>query len=76
MSTEGDDIIIDGFSYKITTNANTEIPRSHINDGERSPFGTYFNWYAATAESGTYAMKNTFANNSICPRGWPVLDVI
>ncbi len=38
--------------------------------------GDYYNWYAATAESGKYDMRNSsyhdsaVANDSICPKGW------
>ena len=39
-------------------------------------FGDYYNWYAATAESGTYNMDTSnyhtgeSANDSLCPKGW------
>ena len=34
-------------------------------------YGDYYNWYAATAESGNYNMgTNAEAEESICPRGW------
>ena len=41
-------------------------------DGNAVYYGTYFNWYAATAGSGTYAMTNTGGNaeNSVCPKNW------
>ena len=34
--------------------------------------GDYYNWYAATAQSGTFAMNSTsyVAQDSICPKGW------
>ena len=34
--------------------------------------GHYYNWYAATAETGTYNMSNDdkIAKGSICPSGW------
>ena len=34
--------------------------------------GNYYNWYAATAGSGTYAMSTDGQNatQSICPKGW------
>ena len=32
--------------------------------------GNYYNWYAATAGSGTIAMTNEDATDSICPKGW------
>jgi len=41
-------------------------------DGDTQYYGNYYNWYAATAGSGTYEM--TFSDNdvtsSICPSGW------
>ena len=41
-------------------------------DGNAQFYGTYYNWYAATAGSGTYAMTNTGGNaqNSVCPKNW------
>ena len=41
-------------------------------DGNAQYYGTYFNWYAATAGSGTWAMTNTSgeAENSVCPKNW------
>ena len=32
--------------------------------------GTYYNWYAATAGTGTAAMTSGNATDSICPKGW------
>ena len=32
--------------------------------------GDYYNWYAATAESGTFAQSSGDAEDSICPKGW------
>ena len=32
--------------------------------------GNWYNWYAATAGSGTSSMTNTDAKDSICPKGW------
>ena len=40
-------------------------------DGNEQYYGTYFNWYAATAGSGTYEMQSeTDAKNSVCPKNW------
>ena len=38
--------------------------------------GDFYNWYAATAESGTAEMTNQKAVDSICPFGWqlPLFD--
>ena len=33
-------------------------------------YGNYYNWYAATAGSGTCAMTSDNASSSICPKGW------
>ncbi len=32
--------------------------------------GIYYNWYSATAGSGTYTMTSGNASDSICPKGW------
>ena len=40
-------------------------------DTGNSTYGTYYNWYAATAGTGTYETKaKVNASSSICPRGW------
>ena len=33
-------------------------------------YGQYYNWYAATAETGTFAQSSGNASDSICPKGW------
>lgn len=35
-----------------------------------SDTGGYYNWYAATAGTGTTAMSSGKAKSSICPKGW------
>ena len=42
---------------------------NHISSGDSS-YGTYYNWYAATAGSGTYSLLSNEAEGSICPKGW------
>ncbi len=32
--------------------------------------GVYYNWFAATAGSGTYEVTSRSVNDSICPKGW------
>ncbi|MBR2587566.1 hypothetical protein IKE71_04325, partial [Candidatus Saccharibacteria bacterium] len=32
--------------------------------------GDYYNWYATTAESGTFTQSSGNAEDSICPKGW------
>ena len=36
----------------------------------------YYNWYSATAESGTYEMVNDNATDSVCPAGWQLPGTI
>ena len=38
--------------------------------GGSDSYGAYYNWYAATAGTGTCAMESGDAGSSICPRGW------
>ena len=40
-----------------------------LNSGN-STYGTYYNWYAATAGSGKYSTSSGNASYSICPKGW------
>ena len=53
----------------VTNNTNAEMPRAYDNDGANT-YGGYYNWYAATAESGTYSMTSGNAEDSLCPAGW------
>ncbi|MBQ6355273.1 hypothetical protein IJJ18_02555 [Candidatus Saccharibacteria bacterium] len=39
-------------------------------DSGNTSYGTYYNWYAATAGTGTYGMSSGTATASICPKGW------
>ena len=36
--------------------------------------GNWYNWYAATAQSGTWEMTSGNATDSICPAGWQLPD--
>ena len=44
-------------------------------DGETQRKGVLYNWYTATARSGSYAMNSGYALDSICPKGWKLFDV-
>ena len=61
-----------GLYHNVTT-WSPETPNSSDNTimlGTRY-FGDYYNWYAATAETGSYDMAtDTAASDSICPKGW------
>ena len=50
------------------SNRNTEIPRSY-HQGNDS-LGDFYNWFTATAETGTISMASGSATDSICPKGW------
>ena len=38
--------------------------------GGSDSYGAYYNWYAATAGTGTCSMSSGNATASICPKGW------
>ena len=61
-----------GLYHKVTT-WSPETPNSDddtIMLGTRY-FGDYYNWYAATAETGSYdTPTKTAVTDSICPKGW------
>ena len=40
-----------------------------LNSGNAS-YGTYYNWYAATASTGKYETSSGNATASVCPKGW------
>ena len=49
----------------------TYINKSHFCINTENPsYGTYYNWYTATAGTGTYEMASGEATGSICPKGW------
>ena len=39
-------------------------------DGDSQAIGVWYNWYAATAGTGTYSKSSGEATDSICPKGW------
>ena len=45
------------------------MPRAYHEETTVS-YGDYYNWYAATAETGTFAQTSGSASDSICPKGW------
>ena len=51
-------------TISFTTNT-TSLQKSDIYS-----YGNYYNWYAATAGTGTYSQTSGDATGSICPSGW------
>ena len=51
-----------------TTKSSTPTDSGVEYDWEKT--GAYYNWYSATAGSGTYTMMNSNVSDSICPKGW------
>ena len=43
---------------------------STFNNTEWYGYGNYYNWYAATAGNGTFAVTSGNVNGDICPAGW------
>ena len=43
---------------------------THSQKASDPALGNYYNWYAATAGTGTYYMEDAKAGSSICPKGW------
>ena len=64
VSDDGNFTALDAIAH----NANAEMPRGY-HDGNNT-YGDYYNWYAATVESGTFAQTSGNAADSICPSGW------
>ena len=62
----------DGVKTKGTSadnsNQYSDMPRSYYN--ESNALGSYMNWYAITAESGSYNTISSSPNDSVCPAGW------
>ncbi|MBQ9019928.1 hypothetical protein IJ096_01230, partial [Candidatus Saccharibacteria bacterium] len=38
--------------------------------GNTEKYGNFYNWYAATATTGTSSLTNADATDSVCPKGW------
>ena len=58
-----------------TLNTDTANYSGYLTSGE--PYwhvGNYYNWYAATAGSGTTTVTSGNATDSICPKGWKLPD--
>lgn len=51
-----------------TTKASSPSDTGDAYDWEKA--GNYYNWYAATAGTGTSALVSAEAGSSICPKGW------
>ena len=48
----------------------TCVNKSMILNSGNSSYGTYYNWYAATAGTGKYETTSGNAASSVCPKGW------
>jgi len=65
VSDDGNYTVLDS----VANNANAEIPREYHRGNDA--LGGYYNWYAATAESGKYTIvTSSIVDDSICPNGW------
>ncbi|MBQ6127710.1 hypothetical protein IJI69_03405, partial [Candidatus Saccharibacteria bacterium] len=53
-----------------TTQTQACYDQSMVLDSGRDDYGAYYNWYAATAGTGTYSVSSGNASGSICPKGW------
>ena len=53
-----------------TTNDAAGINIARVNDTGQTDYGAYYNWYTATAGTGTYEMASGNATASVCPKGW------
>ena len=59
--------VAEQIGYKWVNDANS-TPRSY-HEGNNA-YGDYYNFFAASAESGTYSMSSGNATDSLCPKGW------
>ena len=46
------------------------VDAKHIYQQSDTNYGNLYNWYTATAGTGTSNMTNSDASSSICPKGW------
>ncbi|MBQ9019874.1 hypothetical protein IJ096_00925 [Candidatus Saccharibacteria bacterium] len=43
---------------------------TYCDSSNTEKYGNLYNWYAATATTGTASLTNTDASDSVCPKGW------
>ena len=71
-----DYIITNGLTGATNTTVQTAVHNASDYDNDNNTFygsehiGHYYNWHAATAETGTYAQTSGNASSSLCPKGW------
>ena len=53
-----------------TTNDSACDDQSMVLDSGNTTYGTYYNWYAATAGTGKYSTSSGNVSSSVCPKGW------
>ena len=54
----------------LTTKSSWTVTSTHTGNHVTGSYGTYYNWYAATAGTGTSSSRSTTINDSICPKNW------
>ena len=55
-------------SSALWTDTSYTTPHAYYNNN--TTYGAYYNWYTATAGTGTNSVSSGNATSSICPRGW------
>ena len=50
--------------------SDTSYTTSHAYYNNNTTYGAYYNWYTATAGTGTNSVSSGDASSSICPKGW------
>ena len=54
-----------------STDWSQNVDTLHIYQNAETYYGNYYNWYTATAGTGTASLEeNAVAQDSICPKGW------
>ena len=53
-----------------SSGSNATVNTSGSPPSQSQYIGNYYNWYTATAGTGTYASLSGNAHSSICPKGW------
>ena len=55
-------------SSALWTDTSYTAPHAYYNNN--TTYGAYYNWYTATAGTGTNSVSSGDASSSICPKGW------
>ena len=73
LTSQDTDISTEGTTFNLPASAlwtDTSYTTAHAYYNNNTTYGAYYNWYTATAGTGTNSVSSGDASSSICPKGW------